>query len=197
MGSEMCIRDSDLFVVFPAMRSLIDQYPQLEKVVFPSTTFDEAALKQQKETIKDTRLAQPLLGIVDLALAKFLESLEIVPDMLAGHSYGELPALCFAGVFDEEKLVDLSIQRAHSILNSVQGGDPGSMVAASATYERLQPILAKAEGCYPVNFNAPTQCVIAGSTEAINKLLEVLKQEGISAKKLEVACAFHLSLIHI
>jgi acyl transferase domain-containing protein len=46
-----------------------------------------------------------------------------------------------------------------------------------------------------VNFNAPTQCVIAGSTEAINKLLEVLKQEGISAKKLEVACAFHSPLL--
>nr|WP_315032531.1 SDR family NAD(P)-dependent oxidoreductase [uncultured Chryseobacterium sp.] len=194
-GSQRINMARDLFVVFPAMRNLIDQYPELEKVVFPSTTFDEAALKKQKETIKDTRLAQPLLGIVDLALAKFLESLDIVPDMLAGHSYGELPALCFAGVFDEEKLVDLSIKRAQSILNSVEGGDPGSMLAASATYERLQPILAKVEGCYPVNFNAPTQCVIAGSTAAIVKLLEVLKQEGISAKKLEVACAFHSPLL--
>ncbi|AZA84416.1 erythronolide synthase [Chryseobacterium lactis] len=194
-GSQRINMARDLFVVFPAMRTLINQYPELEKVLFPSTTFSEAALKQQKETIKDTRLAQPLLGIVDLALAKFLESLDIIPDMLAGHSYGELPALCFAGVFGEEKLVDLSIQRAHSILNSVEGGDPGSMLAASATYERLQPVIAQVEGSYPVNFNAPTQCVIAGSTPAINKLLDVLKQEGISAKKLEVACAFHSPLL--
>ncbi|MDN3692122.1 acyltransferase domain-containing protein [Chryseobacterium tructae] len=128
-------------------------------------------------------------------MAKFLESLGIIPDMLAGHSYGELPALCFSGVFGEDQLVDLSIQRAQSILNSVEGGDPGSMLAASATHERLQPIIAKVEGCYPVNFNAPTQCVIAGSTSAINTLLEVLKQEGISAKKLEVACAFHSPLL--
>lgn len=194
-GSQRINMARDLFVVFPAMRKIIDNYPELEKVVFPSTTFNEADLKQQKETIKDTRLAQPLLGIVDLALAKFLESLGIIPDMLAGHSYGELPALCFSGVFAEDQLVDLSIQRAQSILNSVEGGDPGSMLAASATHERLQPIIAKVEGCYPVNFNAPTQCVIAGSTEAINKLLEVLKQEGISAKKLEVACAFHSPLL--
>ncbi|MCS4301195.1 type I polyketide synthase [Chryseobacterium sp. BIGb0232] len=194
-GSQRINMARDLFVVFPAMRKVIDNYPELEKVVFPSTTFNEADLKQQKETIKDTRLAQPLLGIVDLALAKFLESLGIVPDMLAGHSYGELPALCFSGVFAEDKLVDLSIQRAQSILNSVEGGDPGSMLAASATHERLQPIIAKVEGCYPVNFNAPTQCVIAGSTPAINTLLEVLKQEGISAKKLEVACAFHSPLL--
>ncbi|MBV8325012.1 type I polyketide synthase [Chryseobacterium sp.] len=194
-GSQRINMARDLFVVFPAMRKLMDDYPELEKVVFPSKTFDEAALKQQKETIKDTRLAQPLLGIVDLALAKFLQSLGIVPDMLAGHSYGELPALCFAGVFGEEKLVELSIQRAHAILDSVEGGDPGSMLAASATRERLEPILAKAEGCYPVNFNAPTQCVIAGSTASINQLLEILKQEGISAKKLEVACAFHSPLL--
>ncbi|MFC3756434.1 beta-ketoacyl synthase N-terminal-like domain-containing protein [Chryseobacterium tructae] len=194
-GSQRINMARDLFVVFPAMRKVIDNYPELEKVVFPSTTFNEADLKQQKETIKDTRLAQPLLGIVDLALAKFLESLGIIPDMLAGHSYGELPALCFSGVFGEDQLVDLSIQRAQSILNSVEGGDPGSMLAASATHERLQPIIAKVEGCYPVNFNAPTQCVIAGSTSAINTLLEVLKQEGISAKKLEVACAFHSPLL--
>ncbi|MGE8526098.1 SDR family NAD(P)-dependent oxidoreductase [Chryseobacterium rhizosphaerae] len=194
-GSQRINMARDLFVVFPAMRKIIDSYPELEKVVFPSTTFNEADLKQQKETIKDTRLAQPLLGIVDLALAKFLESLGIIPDMLAGHSYGELPALCFSGVFAEDQLVDLSIRRAQSILDSVEGGDPGSMLAASSTHERLQPIIAKVEGCYPVNFNAPTQCVIAGSTPAINTLLEVLKQEGISAKKLEVACAFHSPLL--
>lgn len=194
-GSQRINMARDLFVAFPEMRKLIDAYPELEKVIFPSKTFDDATLKQQKETIKDTRLAQPLLGIVDLALAKFLQSIGIVPDMLAGHSYGELPALCFAGVFEEEKLVDLSIQRAKSILNSVEGGDPGSMIAVSATKENLQPILAQVEGCYPVNYNAPTQCVVAGSTEAINKLMEVLKQERISAKKLEVACAFHSPLL--
>ncbi|AZA54638.1 type I polyketide synthase [Chryseobacterium sp. G0201] len=194
-GSQRINMARDLFVAFPEMRKLINSYPELVKVIFPSKTFDEATLKQQKETIKDTRLAQPLLGIVDLALAKFLQSIGIVPDMLAGHSYGELPALCFAGVFEEEKLVDLSIKRAQSILDSVEGGDPGAMIAVSSTRENLKPILDTVEGCYPVNYNAPTQCVVAGSTEAINKLMEVLKQERISAKKLEVACAFHSPLL--
>ncbi|UOU97028.1 SDR family NAD(P)-dependent oxidoreductase [Chryseobacterium daecheongense] len=194
-GSQRINMARDLFVAFPEMRKLIDSYPELEKVVFPSATFDEAVLKQQKETIKDTRLAQPLLGMVDLALAKFLQSLGIVPDMLAGHSYGELPALCFAGVFEEENLVELSMQRAQSILDSVEGGDPGSMIAVSTTKEKLQPVLAQVKDCYPVNYNAPAQCVVAGTTESINKLLEVLREERISAKKLEVACAFHSPLL--
>ncbi|MCE3076200.1 type I polyketide synthase [Chryseobacterium gwangjuense] len=194
-GSQRINMARDLFVAFPEMRKLIDSHPELEKVLFPSRTFDETTLKQQKETIKDTRLAQPLLGIVDLALAKFLQSIGIVPDMLAGHSYGELPALCFSGVFEEEQLVELSTKRAHSILDSVEGGDPGSMIAVSATQEILKPLLDQVENCYPVNYNAPTQCVVAGSTESINKLMEVLKQERISAKKLEVACAFHSPLL--
>ncbi|WP_261512668.1 type I polyketide synthase [Chryseobacterium paludis] len=194
-GSQRINMARDLFVVFPAIRNLIEGYPELEKVVFPSTTFDADALKKQKETIKDTRLAQPILGIVDLALARLLESMGIVPDMVAGHSYGELPALCFAGVFGEEKLVDLSIQRAHSILDSVEGGDPGTMLAVSAKQEDLQPILEQIEGCYPVNFNTPSQCVVAGSTPAIDKLMELLRKERISAKKLEVACAFHSPLL--
>ncbi|KDN53839.1 type I polyketide synthase [Flavobacterium seoulense] len=194
-GSQRINMARELFVIFPEMRKLINSYPELEKVLFPSKSFDETTDIQQKETIKDTRFAQPLLGIVDLALAKFLQSLGIVPDMLAGHSYGELPALCFAGVFAEEQLVNLSIQRAQAILDSVEGGDPGAMIAVSTTKENLLPILAQVENCYAVNFNAPTQCVVAGSTDAINKLTEILKEERISAKKLEVACAFHSPLL--
>lgn len=194
-GSQRINMARELFVAFPEMRNLIDSHPELEKVVFPSQAFDEATFIQQKQTIKDTRLAQPLLGIIDLALAKFLQSLGVVPDMLAGHSYGELPALCFAGVFEENELVNLSIKRAQSILASVEGDDPGAMIAVSATKENLLPILAQFKNCYPVNYNAPNQCVVAGSSESINELIEFLKKEHISAKKLEVACAFHSPLL--
>lgn len=194
-GSQRINMARDLFVVFPEMRQLLADHPELEQVVFPSATFNDNDLKQQKETIKDTRLAQPLLGIIDLAIAKFLKSLGIVPDMLAGHSYGELPALCFAGVFDEEKLVELSLKRAQSILDAVENGDPGTMLAVNAGTGRLKSIVDQVDNCYLVNFNAPSQCVVAGSSIGINKLMELLKQERISAKKLEVACAFHSPLV--
>ncbi|MCC9020655.1 type I polyketide synthase [Flavobacterium lipolyticum] len=194
-GSQNIHMARDLFVLFPALRKIISQYPDLEKVVFPAATFDTASLKKQKETIKDTRLAQPLLGIVDLALAQLLQSFGIVPDMLAGHSYGELPALCFAGVFNEQQLVELSSKRAQSILDAITDGDPGTMVAVNLDADRLKTILDQHQDCYAVNYNSPTQCVVAGSTAAIDKFMEALKNERISAKKLEVACAFHSPLV--
>ncbi len=193
-GSQRIDMARELFVVFPELRSLLQDYPELEQAVFPPATFDVDALKKQKDTIKDTRIAQPLLGIIDLALAKFLLSLGITPDMLAGHSYGELPALCLAGVFDGEKMVELSIQRAHSIVESVEG-DPGVMLAVSQSPEVLEKFVAQVEHTYIVNYNSPVQSIVAGSSTAIDQLIELLKNERISAKKLEVACAFHSPVV--
>jgi len=194
-GSQRINMARDLFVMFPVMRKLLKDRPEYEEVLFPNAVFDEALLKAQKERIKDTRMAQPLLGIVDLALANFLRDLGIAPDMVAGHSYGELPALCFAGAFDEEQLVFLSRERAQSILNAVEDGDKGAMIAVNCKDEDVFKVIDGLKDVYAVNFNSPTQLVLAGTTPAIKKLGETLKTEKISFKKLEVACAFHSPLV--
>lgn len=194
-GSQRINMARDLFVIFPAMRKLLKGKPEYEKVLFPNTVFDEASLKAQKDRIKDTRMAQPLLGIVDLALANFLKELGMEPDMVAGHSYGELPALCFAGAFDEDQLVFLSEQRAKSILEAVEGEDTGAMIAVNGRQEDLSKWIDGLADVYAVNFNSPTQQVLAGTTPAIKKLSETLKKEKVSFRPLEVACAFHSPLV--
>ncbi|QNK63111.1 SDR family NAD(P)-dependent oxidoreductase [Pedobacter sp. PAMC26386] len=194
-GSQRINMARDLFVIFPAMRNLLKDLPEYEKVLFPNTVFDAALQKEQKENIKDTRMAQPLLGIVNLAIANFLRTLGIVPDMVAGHSYGELPALCFAGAFAEDKLVELSSARAKAILDAVEGGDTGAMVAVNAKQEDLLKVISGLNDIYAVNYNSPIQCVLAGSTTAIQHLMEVLKTAKISFRQLEVACAFHSPLV--
>ncbi|WP_407667050.1 SDR family NAD(P)-dependent oxidoreductase [Mucilaginibacter sabulilitoris] len=194
-GSQRINMARDLFVVFPAMRSLLKQHPEYEKVLFPNAVFDDSLLKAQKEAIKDTRMAQPLLGIVDLAIANFLKTLGIEPDMVAGHSYGELPALCFAGAFAEDDLVKLSAERAQSILNAVENGDAGAMVAVNVAQDELLKVISGLKDIYAVNYNSPLQCVLAGSTPAVEHLMEVLKTAKISFRKLEVACAFHSPLV--
>ena len=194
-GSQRINMARDLFVIFPAMRKLLKGKPEYEKVLFPNAVFDEDSLKIQKDRIKDTRMAQPLLGIVDLALANFLKELGMVPDMVAGHSYGELPALCFAGAFDEDQLVFLSEQRAQSILDAVTGEDTGAMIAVNGRQEELSKWITGVADVYAVNFNSPTQQVLAGTTPAIKKLSETLKAAKVSFRPLEVACAFHSPVV--
>ena len=193
-GSQRVNMARALFVAFPQMRSLLRQYPQYEKILFPAAAFSEEKINQQKEQIKDTRITQPLLGIVDLAIAEFLQHLGIQPDMVAGHSYGELPALCFAGAFPANKLVPLSEKRAQAILDAVET-DKGIMVALNSTKEALAPFITEGTGVYAVNHNSPQQWVLAGATPAMEVLMSQLKAQKISFKQMEVACAFHSPLI--
>jgi len=193
-GSQHINMARGLFVLFPLMRELLRQYPHYEKVLFPDAVFDEAARRELKDRIRDTRMAQPLLGIVDYAIACILREWGIEADMVAGHSYGELPALCYAGVFSAETLVPLSEKRSGSILDAV-GEDKGTMVAVNVSGERLEKLLPEGCGVYPVNHNSPRQWVLAGGTAAIELLVERLKEEKVSHKQLEVACAFHSPLL--
>lgn len=193
-GSQHINMARGLFVLFPVLRGLLKSYPAYEKILFPEAVFDETAKKEQKDRIRDTRLAQPLLGIVDYAIANLLRDWGIEADMVAGHSYGELPALCFAGAFEPAALVPLSEKRSVSILNAT-GEDKGTMVAVNVTGELLEKLLPEGCGVYAVNHNSPKQWVLAGGTAAIEAVIERLKDEKVSYKQLEVACAFHSPLL--
>lgn len=193
-GSQRVNMARELFVAFPVMRRLLQQYPHYEKLIFPPAVFNTAAAEKQQEKIKDTRITQPVLGIVDYALASFLRDIGIMPDMVAGHSYGELPALCFANVFAAEELVPLSEKRAKAIMDAIED-DKGVMIAVNGTEATLAPFTKPGSGVYPVNHNSPQQWVLAGATKDMEKVMGQLKEERISFKQMEVACAFHSPLI--
>lgn len=194
-GSQRVNMARDLFVAFPAMRRLLDENKEYEKIIFPETVFDDATLKAQQKTITDTRNAQPLLGMVDFAIADFLQNLGIEPDMVAGHSYGEVAALCFAGAFSPENLTSLSRERALSILNAVEK-DNGKMAAISnVSEEELKELLKGEKEVWAVNYNSVKQTVLAGTTVGITAFVAKMAEKGIACKEINVACAFHSPLL--
>lgn len=193
-GSQRINMVRELFVAFPQMRGQLAQYPELQKIIFPPRTFVPETLDRQKDLITRTENAQPLLGIVDLAIAKLLQGFGIQPDSLAGHSYGEIPALAFAGVIDERDLVAVSRARAQAILAAV-GADPGSMLALNISLPALKSLLEQFPGVFIANHNSHTQWVVAGSTTAIREFMSHLEQQGQACKQLPVACAFHSPVI--
>lgn len=193
-GSQRINMARDLFTSFPFFKDYLKKNPEYSKIIFPDLTFEKEKLKRQTERIKDTRNAQPSLGIVDYSLALFLKTLGINPDMVAGHSYGELPALCFANVFDKKELVSLSEKRANAILNAI-GEDPGTMVAVSCSEKMAREISKNETEIFLANNNHPTQFVFAGNTKSIEIFIKKLNDSGISNRKIEVACAFHTPLL--
>ncbi len=192
-GSQRTGMLADLFVHFPELAEVLRLAPDVAATTFPPRAFAEEVRAAQDEDLKDTRIAQPALGLVESAVCRLLADLGIRPDLLAGHSYGELAALSVAGAFDTPTLVALSRARARSIAE-VAGADPGAMAAVKASREELAAVLDRTDVVL-ANHNAPAQTVLSGPTEAIEEAVRTLRGQGIGAKRIPVACAFHSPLV--
>jgi acyl transferase domain-containing protein len=189
------------------LRDVFDAYPELDPVLalgarwqglmYPpaaATPEDEAS---QQAALTDTRVAQPALGVAGLAMAKLLHRHGVTPNMLAGHSYGELVALCIAGALPEDSLLGLSELRGRRILESTEHAqDPGTMAAIAADPATTASHLAGLEGVVIANENAPEQTVISGPTRGVQEAVERLLAASIAAQPIPVACAFHSPLVH-
>ncbi len=193
-GSQRVGMLADLFVAFPELQGFLELAPEYTDLVFPASAFAPEEQRAQQQAVTDTRVAQPALGIMGLAINALLGEFGIRPDVAAGHSYGELVALCAAGAFSPADLVTLSSERALAILEAA-GADPGAMVAVQASAGEVELALEGVSDVVLANDNAPRQIVISGTTEAIDRALELLELAGFAARRLPVACAFHSPIV--
>ncbi|MFJ9648547.1 SDR family oxidoreductase [Streptomyces sp. NPDC101206] len=222
-GSQRPGMSAHLFTAFPSLGRLLGVDPEAEAAagtgsgsgtgaamtadadargravgaLYPPAAFDDAALEESRRALTDTRAAQPALGMVELAAYELLGRCGIRPDMAAGHSYGELVALCAAGVVDAGSLPRLSSARAAAILDAA-GDDPGAMAAVAAAPEDIGRVLGGPplpDGLVVANHNAPRQSVLSGPTGAVEAAVRGLRDAGLAVKRLPVACAFHSPVV--
>jgi acyl transferase domain-containing protein len=167
---------------------------RLHDVVFPRPVFDEAARSEQRARLTATEWAQPALGATSLALLAILREAGVHPAAVAGHSFGELTALCAAGALTAEDLLRLARRRGE--LMAAAAAVPGSMTSVAARREDVQPLLDQWKlDVVVANHNSPKQLVLSGATEAIAEVERRLSEKGMAATRLEVATAFHSLLV--
>ena len=200
-GSQFPGMLSDLAMTFPEVLGAFDEVdaalkadgrPTIGRLVFPDPLGLDVA--HQVARLRSTEAAQPALGAASVGLLRLLESLEVEPDMVAGHSFGELVALHAAGVLTTARLAVLAHERGRLILASL-GDDPGSMAAVSAGADEVARLIEGLEGVAAVNENGPRQTVIAGPSAAIEEALGRAKRSGLRASPLAVAGAFHTAKV--
>jgi acyl transferase domain-containing protein/NAD(P)H-dependent flavin oxidoreductase YrpB (nitropropane dioxygenase family)/NAD(P)-dependent dehydrogenase (short-subunit alcohol dehydrogenase family)/acyl carrier protein len=178
-----------------ADRVLDGKFPQaLSAYIFPPPGFSVDEQRAHEQALKQTHIAQPALGASAMALLRLYEALGVKPEMVAGHSYGEYVALCSAGVLSEETLYLLSEARGRAI-NESSGEEPGTMAAVMEGAARVGEVIQSIESVWVANLNAPRQTVISGTREGIALAVERLTNQGIQARPIPVACAFHTPII--
>lgn len=122
------------------------------------------------------------------------------PAFLAGHSLGELSALCCADAIALADAVSVVRERGRAMQTAVPVGLGAMAAVLGLDDETITGICAQCSSpdsrVEAVNFNAPGQVVIAGHTEAVNSAVEALKTEGAKrALPLPVSAPFHTSLM--
>ena len=196
----------DLALQFPAALAALDEadkcfadttgglHGRLSDKIYPRPTFTAEAAEQNEIELRATENAQPALGAVSLATKAVLAAFGVTADAYAGHSYGELTALCAAGVLSPHDLHRLS--RLRGELMAAGDGDRGSMLAVSAPLADVEQFLAEQHlDLILANRNTPEQAVLSGATAEIDKAAELLEQKGMRAKRLSVSAAFHSELV--
>ena len=170
--------------------------PLLSTYMYPLPEY--AVDKTAAETaLRQTRIAQPAIGALSLAMTRILARFKVVPDMTCGHSYGELCALYAAGWLDEKTCLELSAARGHYMGQAGEGSDdPGSMLAVKAAIEKIEELIKDQDlDLVLANKNSPTQGVLSGETPLILEAEKLCKQKKMRAVKLPVAAAFHSRLV--
>ena len=166
----------------------------LSDYLYPRTAFTPEAKQRQAEDLKDTSVAQPALGAAALGAWRALAGFGLKPAAFAGHSYGELPALCAAGVYGDSELFALS--KLRGALMAAGGGDRGSMLAVQAPLAEVEKAVKEEKlDLVIANKNTPAQFVLSGRTEEIKRAAERLTARGLKNTPLQVSAAFHSPLV--
>jgi [acyl-carrier-protein] S-malonyltransferase len=148
------------------------------------------------EQLKETKVTQPAIFLHSVILAKVLGA-SFQPEMVAGHSLGELSALVANGVLSFEDGLKLVSKRALAMQKACEIA-PSTMAAIIGLEDAVvEEVCAEIDGIVvAANYNCPGQLVISGEIEAVEKACEILKEKGAKmAVLLPVGGAFHSPLM--
>ena len=158
----------------------------LEQVIYPPV-----GTTQSPSVINATANAQPLLFILEYALAKLLNSWGITPYGMIGHSIGEYVAACLAGVFSLEDALKLVVNRG----KLMQKMPAGAMLSVAISEENLTPLLKENPSVSLAAVNSQSRCVVSGTFDAIDTMESQLKEHGYEVTRLHTSHAYHSEMM--
>ncbi|MFE4694945.1 SDR family NAD(P)-dependent oxidoreductase [Streptomyces sp. NPDC056749] len=167
-----------LYRAFPAFAQAFNEASEPE--------LRAAILDEDGQKLERTEYAQPALFAVEVALARLLESLDVRPSLVIGHSIGEIAAAHVAGVFslaDARRL----IEARGRLMQALPSG--GAMLGIRASEEYVRSALPS--GTTIAAVNSPRAVVVAGNRESLVALREIFPD----SKFLNVKHAFHSDLM--
>lgn len=150
-----------------------------------------------EESLTETANTQP--GILTASIAALAAAIDTGviaqrPLLLAGHSLGEYSALVASGSLDFESAVRLVRERGR-LMEEAGRASPGTLAAVVGLDEATVEAICRDSGAEVANYNAPTQTVVGGAPEAVERACVLARERGGRGLPVKVSGAFHTSLM--
>lgn len=189
-GAQFSGMGKDLYDNYPLAKELFEEANTILGFRITDIMFTGSA-----EDLKQTKVTQPAIFLHSVILAKTLNNFH--PDMVAGHSLGELSALVANGTLAFADGLKLVSERALAMQDACEA-EPSTMAAVlGLADEEVERICEETPGIVvAANYNCPGQLVISGATEAVTAACDNMKAAGAKrALMLPVGGAFHSPLM--
>jgi acyl transferase domain-containing protein/acyl carrier protein len=191
-GSQRAGMGSQLYGALPAFREALDAICAVLDRILPRPLLQVMFAPPDSEAARlldQTEYTQPALFALEVALYRQWERWGLVPDLLLGHSVGELAAAHVAGILSLADACSLVAARGRLMQRARTGGAMCSIAAGDAEVMELLHGLEDRVSIAAVN--EPAQTVISGDAAAVEAIATQLQQQGRRVHRLRVSHAFH------
>ncbi|MGF7236707.1 MAG: acyltransferase domain-containing protein [Frankia sp.] len=181
----------DLYVAFPAYAAALDAVcavadEQLGCSLKHVLWFGEA------DVLNQTRFTQVCLFATEVASFRLMESFGLRPDLVAGHSVGEIAAAHVAGIVSLEDAATFAVARGQLMQELPLGG---AMASIQATEDEVRLLLGDGDQVAVAAVNGPTSIVVSGARAAVDDIVAHFRGESRQVRVLAVSHAFHSPLM--
>ncbi|MEQ9404971.1 MAG: amino acid adenylation domain-containing protein [Cyclobacteriaceae bacterium] len=189
-GSQYAEMGKDLYESEVVFRDEIDRcFKKVKRVT--GNDLKSIVFSEDKDRINETEFAQPILFILEYALARLVMHWGVKPNVVIGHSLGEYVAACISGVFSFEDALKLVMKRGE-LMQKVPGG---SMMSILLPVDDFTSRYILQEDLSIAAVNSDRSFVVSGPDTSINSLHDQIIEEGFTSRKLKTSHAFHSSMM--